>query len=577
MKQIDIRRILEERSPQLLQKWPHFLQAGLFHLLKLIIHEKEMNAFLAQHADKQGIALIDEFFEYLDFSYSLSNRDKEKIPAEGRIIVVANHPLGGLDGLAILRAIKEVRPDVRIVVNDVLMQVENLNQCFLPFNILSKQSQKGNLLAIGNSLQHEEAVIFFPAGEVSRLTWHGIRDGRWLKGPAYLARKYKASILPVHVRGRNSYFFYFFSLCAKKISMFLLPHEIFLKKGKTLPLRVGNPIPAKVFAHSALQLGVEIKLLRRHLFRLAAKKKGLYKTENTIIHPMERRLLKTELEHSQLLGATTDGKKVFLVSGQTGLNTLLEVARLRELTFRKVGEGTGRRMDMDAFDAHYRHIVLWDEKDLEIVGSYRIGLGREILARQGVAGFYSNTLFEYDPAFLGILEKGVELGRSFVQEKYWNSRALDCLWQGIGTFLNHYPEIQYLIGPVSMSNSYPDVAKDLLVFYFSKWFGGPEGFVASRSPYQYQQMREMELKNIFQGQTCQEDYRTLKTQLKQYGCSVPVLYRHYSELSELGGVRFLDFNVDQAFQNCIDGLILVDVALISPAKHDRYFIATRKA
>lgn len=575
MKAIIIRQILCERLPFLL-KLPKFIQAALFWFLEKLIHQRVFNGFLAQHADKQDVALIDEFFDYLEFSYSLSSRDKEKIPAEGRTIVVANHPLGGLDGLTVLRAIREVRPDVKIVVNDVLMQIENLRSCFLPFNIFSNCSQKSNLLAIGEALQREEAVIFFPAGEVSRLSWRGIRDGHWFKGPAYLARKYKAPVLPIWVMGRNSYLFYFVSLISKRLSMFLLPHEIFLKRHKTLQMRIGDLIPAKVFTNSALQLGVEIKLLRKHLLRLAAKRKGIFKTEKAVIHPVERRGLKAELERAEILGLTTDGNRILLVNGGASSKVLLEIARLRELTFRKVGEGTGRRMDMDSFDAYYRHIVLWDNKDLEVAGSYRVGMGREILEHHGVKGFYSNTLFEFGPHFAEIVKTGVELGRSFVQEKYWSSRALDCLWQGVGAFLRQHAEVQYLFGPVSISNTYPDVAKDLLTYYFRKWYGGPDGFACARRRYQYRQMKEEELRNLFQGQSCRQDYQTLKMQLKCAGCTVPILYKHYSDLSEVGGVRFLDFSVDDAFQSCVDGLILVDISLISPAKRERYINAHRK-
>ncbi len=201
---------------------------------------------------------------------------------------------------------------------------------------------------------------------------------------------------------------------------------------------MGDPIPATAFTATAFEPRVLTKLLQKHTARVGKGRKGLFKTESTIAHPVDRRLLRTELRQAELLGLTGDGKSILMVDGSRR-NVLREVARLRELTFRSVGEGTGGRLDLDAYDRYYKHLVIWDEAALEITGAYRFGVAGPILAERGKAGLYSASLFEYGPAFEALLPHSAELGRSFVQQRYWNSRALDQLWQGIGAFLLSRP------------------------------------------------------------------------------------------------------------------------------------------
>ncbi len=214
---------------------------------------------------------------------------------------------------------------------------------------------------------------------------------------------------------------------------------------------------------------------------------------------------------------------------------------------------------------------MWDDEELEIVGSYRIGVGNEILAKHGSSGLYTSTLFEHSREFLSeYMEHGVELGRSFVQKKYWNTTALDSIWQGIGAYINAHPEIKYLIGPVSISGSFPDEVKRMLVYFFSKWFGETHALSFSKDRFMIADKHIPELQSLFCGANYQEDHKILKRSLRNYGYSIPPLYKHYTELTEMGGSRFMDFGVDRSFENCIDGLIVVDVSKIKKSKRERY-------
>jgi hypothetical protein len=270
------------------------------------------------------------------------------------------------------------------------------------------------------------------------------------------------------------------------------------------------------------------------------------------------------------LGTTSDGKKIFLASYNNSPDVMKEIARLRELTFRKVGEGTGGKLDLDDFDKHYEHLVLWDDKELEIVGSYRLGRGDFILDRSGIMGFYTATLFNYNDEIKELLPYSVELGRSFVQSKYWNTTALDYLWQGLGAYINSNSGIRYLFGGVSLSNSYSEEAKNLIVYFYRKWFSSPVIYSNAKSKFEISRKADQELKLIFNSDDYVSELRILKNRLKLLGYSIPTLYKQYSDLCEPGGVVFLDFGVDKDFQNCIDALILVDISMIKQSKKERY-------
>ncbi len=571
MKELDVREIITARAPGFFPRYPLFVQTLIIRLLSRLLRVEEINHQIRKNAGVKGVAFIDEVFEDLNFSYYLSSIDRNKIPSEGKLVVVANHPLGALDGLALLRAISEVRPDVRIIANDVLMNFENLEELFLPYDVFSRHMQKEHIAHIGAELLQEKAILFFPAAEVSRLTWKGIRDPQWLNGPVFFAKKYDAPVLPVFIKGRNSILFYVISLLYKRFSTLLLPREIFNKRGKSLRFVVGDPIPGAVFTASYIKTRVMSRLLRKQTYLLARKKKSaIFKTEKTIIHPVDRRQLREELASSTLLGQTSDGKKIYLVDFDKAHRVMREIARLREQTFRKVGEGTGLKLDLDRFDRYYQHIVLWDEGPLEIIGSYRVGNCRQIISELGVEGLYTNTLFRYSPAARPILDQALELGRSFVQIKYWKSNALDYLWQGIGAYLIRHPEVNYLLGPVSISNTYTERAKELLVYFYQTWFPGDREFAPHVSPFRISQNNQAELAVLFPRIEYRQELRKLKEALKMLGFSIPVLYKQYSELCEEGGVAFLDFGVDKDFGDCIDGLILIRIDRLLPNKRERY-------
>jgi len=280
---------------------------------------------------------------------------------------------------------------------------------------------------------------------------------------------------------------------------------------------------------------------------------------------IDRDVLRTAIAATGSLGETGDGKQIRLAQVQAGSPLLLEIGRLRELTFRKVGEGTGRSRDLDHYDAHYDHIVLWDAQGCCIAGAYRVARGARVLAERGLQGLYSASLFDYSDDAIPHLAEGLELGRSFVAPEYWNSRSLDYLWQGIGAYLRRHPRVRYLFGAVSISAALPRDAREQLVAYYQHFYGCDAPLASSRKPFAY-----FSAPPAFGEVNAETGFRVLRANLAALGATVPTLYKQYTELCEPGGARFLAFGIDPAFSDAIDGLIEIDLQKMRPKKRQRY-------
>jgi hypothetical protein len=353
----------------------------------------------------------------------------------------------------------------------------------------------------------------------------------------------------------------------------MLVGEMFNKKNQTIKFQVGAPIPFSEIANATESNKQLSKRFRKHVLNLGKKHKTpLFNTLAAVAHPSNAREVKKVLHQSRLLGETRDGKKIFFYQFQDDCPVMREIARLREFTFRTVEEGTGFALDMDKFDLYYSHIVLWDDHDLEIVGAYRVGEGPKIMAMYGIEGFYTHTLFDLHGEFANYLSNSIELGRSFVQPRYWGQHSLDYLWYGIGAYLREQPDIKYLFGPVSISNAYPQPAKELIISFYKQQFGSNLLTAKARMPFviseQCQQFATSEFNDDYS-----TSFKILNSELKKLGVKVPTLYKQYVELCVDKGCHFIDFNIDPDFNNCIDSLIMVEIAKIAPKKRQRYIEA----
>ena len=541
-------------------------------LLKRLFYEDEFQQFAAAHCHLKGLDMVEQVLEHLDILCTVSARDLEQIPEHGPLVIIANHPTGTLDGLALLYAVSRVRHDVKVVTNRMLTHLEPLSSLFIPVDNMGVRTAKSSLVQMEQHLQNAGVLIFFPAGEVSRPTRKGIRDKKWHSGFIKLAGKLRVPLLPVHIQAHNSLLFYASTLVSPTLAMLLLMQQMFRRRHSQLPIKIGQQIAWHHWHSATLSSREMAEQCRQHVMRLGKGVPGVFKTQCAIARPEDRATLKRALAQAESLGKTSDGKTIYLWqrNGQEDAPLLRELGRLREIAFRAVEEGSGKRRDTDSYDDDYLHLILWDEDDLEIVGAYRFMPTAMQIEKRGVEGLYSYSLFHYDDKMQDVLEHGIELGRSFIQPRYWGRRGLDYLWSGIGAYLARYPHYRYLFGPVSISGGLPPAARDLLVAFYRLWFPATHPLAASRKPY------PASLPDVlaqFGGVDYVDDLTKLKSLLGNLGCGIPPLYKQYSELCEPGGVQFIDFGSDPAFNDCVDGLVLVDLCYLKANRYQRYIEA----
>lgn len=568
---ISVEHVVAARFPDFPQRNPTIYKT-VVALLRYLFREVEFRRFAERYPHLTGFDFVEQALDRFDFGVTISDRERERIPAWGRVVIVANHPIGSLDGLALLKLVGEVRRDVKVVANDVLAAVEPLRSLLLSVDAFGSRTTRDNLRAIEQHLQNDGALIIFPAGEVSRMGATGVRDGAWRHGFLRFATKTRAPILPVCVDARNSIFFYSLSILAKPLSTLWLVREMFKHNNKNMRVRIGQSIAFDTYATLPLDSRAKVKLFRRHIYKIGKNRgEGCFETAaESIAHPEDRQQLRAEIRACELLGTTKDGMAIYLYRFDGDSSVMREIGRLREVSFRAVGEGCGRRRDMDVYDRSYDHIVLWDDEALELVGAYRLRRTADLVANSttpNCAELYSSTLFDYRGNAGAYLASGVELGRSFVQPRYWGRRSLDLLWYGIGAYVKKFPQVRYLFGPVSISNSYPSKAKDLLVNFYRHYFSASTPWATARLPYQSLQANANER---WRDLDYSAGFAQLKAELNESELSVPTLYKQYTELCEDGGVHFVDFNVDPDFSDCIDGLVLVDLHKLKESKRKRY-------
>ncbi|SDM55148.1 Putative hemolysin [Geoalkalibacter ferrihydriticus] len=509
----------------------------------------------------------------------VSPGDLARIPVRGPLIVVANHPFGAVEGLALLSLLQQVRPDICVLANSLLHRIPELRLSMIAVDLFGgfdgKHKNVGGLRKGLRQLAQGGVLVIFPAGEVSHLNLSraAIDDPPWSQSLARLVRASSAPVLPVYFPGRNSLVFQVMGLIHPVLRTAMLPHELLNKRMRSLEVRIGFPIAFRRLhtmsnADMTDYLRSKTYLLRQRGQPVAARTQA--RPGESIRPPISAELLEKEvlaIPPAQCLFESGSYQVFCAASGQIP-QVLLEIGRLRELTFRGVGEGTGRALDLDPFDAYYTHLFAWQRETREIIGAYRLGRSDEILAAAGPQGLYTNTLFRYRPEFFNELGPALELGRSFVQPKYQKSyNPLMLLWKGIGRFVAKNPQYAKLFGPVSISREYQPASRKWMVSTLVDAYSIPElaRMVKARRPLRLKENR-FGCKEINKMTSDFDEMELVVADLEADGKGVPVLLRQYLSL----GGRYLAFNVDEDFSDVLDGLVLVDLRQTDRKTLERY-------
>ncbi len=553
-------------APSVGRGWRRRLLARLLAVDRL----DEVYAQLADEGDSD--CFLEAALTALGVSFVVAAGDVATVPAEGPLVVVANHPFGGVEGLVLARLLRGRRADVKLMANHLLSAVPQLASLLIevdPFGHAG--STAANVAGLRRTLRwlgSGGAVVVFPAGAVAHLhlRQRAVLDPPWSDTVARLVKSSGATVLPVHVAGGNGALFQVAGLIHPALRTALLPRQLVRPRRQEVQLRLGTPISATELA--ALDDTTATRFLRTRTELLGADLRA------TMVRPPaplfarpvavasqrwsdlaladEVRRLPAEQELARSGGVVVSWARASQIPA-----LLHEIGRWRELSFRAAGEGTGHELDLDRFDQHYLHLFAWDEAERRLVGAYRLAESDEVAADHGLDGLYTSSLFRLDRRLLRHLGPALELGRSFVRPEYQRSMAgLPLLWKGIGRFVGDRPRCRHLFGPVSISAAYRQVSVDLIVAHLRHYHRADElaALVQPRFP------------PVAIGWEVAGRVRDLARSMDQleswvrhveHGArGVPTLVRQYVKL----GGRFAAFNVDPDFSDVVDGLVVVDLA-----------------
>ncbi|HVR26514.1 MAG TPA: GNAT family N-acyltransferase [Candidatus Polarisedimenticolia bacterium] len=521
-----------------------------------------------------------------------------RVPTSGPVVVVANHPFGMLDGAVLATLLTRIRPDVKVMTNYLLRDVPELGRhCIFvdPFSsdtAVSSTRVDTNRRALREALEWLRSggmLAMFPAGEVSQWQFPRgqITDPAWSDTAVRLIRRTEAAALPVYFCGRNSVSFHLFGMIHPRLRTAFLLQEFLQQEGRAVEVRVGSEIPRESVAgiaddrEATEYLRWRTYLLARRgrpekSWSVAVRSKISEKVHEPVAAAEPTAGLTEELDRlpgDRCLVENAD-LAVYLVKANETPRMLREIGRLREVTFRGAGEGTGKQRDLDRFDRYYWHVLLWHKTRRELVGAYRAGNTAEILAERGVNGLYTSTLFRYDARLFEKLGPALELGRSFVRPEYQRQYApLLLLWKGIARLLTIHADIPVLFGAVSISNDYSTASREMIYRFFEARMRDDEragiierGMIEPRRAFRPAGLRPWDCRAMCAALHDLEELSQPITDVETDGKGLPILLRQYAKI----GGRLLGFNVDRKFSNVLDGLVVVDLRKTEPGVLERY-------
>jgi putative hemolysin len=529
--------------------------------------------------------VFDGILSEMDVEYSVREGDLKHVPLEGPSIVFANHPFGMLDGILMASLLLRLRPDVKLLANQLLGCMEELSKhCILVDNMMGEGHEEANRRGIREALEwvkQGHMLIVFPAGEVASWSRHHRRvlDPQWNRNMARIARMTGAKSVPAFISGTNSVGFHLAGMINPRLRTLFLPHELINKRGRRMEIRIGAPVEGETLK-AIHDDDKAIDLLRWNSSLLSLRDRigsprtrffsGKWQPKHAVAPAEDPAVLLSELQSlpANALLESAGKMRVYALSSRQAPRVVREIGRLREITFRASGEGTGKPRDLDRFDAYYTHLVLWNDERQEIAGAYRICNVQNVLRRYGMRGLYTATLFRFQPKFFAKVGPALELGRSFVHLDYQRQYApLLVLWKGIGSYIVKHPETPVLFGAVSISADYSTASREVLTSYLSAHSVDAEllKMLRPKNPPRAESENVQE-PEMFARVFSLDDISDWISMFESDGKGVPVLVKHYMKL----GGKFLGFNVDAKFSDVLDGLLMVDLRQAKPELLARY-------
>ena len=537
-----------------------------------------INRFYNKNKDLETPEFLESILEYYEIDFEIPEEDLKRLPKSGAYITISNHPLGGIDGVLLLKLMLQEREDFKIIANFLLHRIAPLKPYIMPVNPFeSHKDAKSSLMGFKSALLHLKEghpLGIFPAGEVSTY-----KDGKlvvdrpWEEAAIKLIRKAEVPVVPIYFHARNSRLFYRLSKIHDVFRTAKLPSELTTQSRRPIKVRVGQPISVAAQKEEKTLEGFT-DLLRKKTYLLAnpfEKEMLIDKVPTTLKIPkspkkiasaVSTKVLEGEIEKLREKGCRmlqSKNYEVYLAQQRDMPFILKEIGRQREITFREVGEGTNNAIDLDTFDSYYHHLFLWDDSDKCIVGAYRMGLGSEIFAKHGIDGFYLQDLFRFEPELYGMMSKSIEMGRAYIVKEYQQKpMPLFLLWKGIVHTTLRHPEHKYLIGGVSISNQFSNFSKSLMIEFMKSNYWDPYVAQYIRPKKEFKvKLNDADKEFIFdETQADLNKFDRLLSEVEPGSLRLPVLIKKYIKQN----AKVVAFNVDPLFNNSVDGLMYIKIA-----------------
>lgn len=554
-----------------------FLGTFIGWIVLRVLRISKLNKIYNQNKHKKDLDFLNAVLKDCQVEFEIPEEDLKRIPKEGAFITISNHPLGGIDGVLLLKLLTEKRADYKIIANFLLHKIAPLQPYVMPVNPFeNRKDAKSSVPGIKAALRHIKSghpLGVFPAGEVSTRKEGKLKvDKPWEVGAVRFIKKANVPILPIYFHARNSRFFYFLSKISDTFRTAKLPSEILSQKNRVIKVRIGKPITTKdQDAYSDLTAFSEF--IRKKTYLMANpfyEKMKILSSEKIKIKKPIKKIITQDSTSSFIKEVdflrTSEGRllqsknyEVFFAKAKEIPNLLQEIGRLREITFRAVGEGTNKAIDLDKYDAYYYHLFLWDREAKCLVGAYRMGLGKEIYKEHGIKGFYIQNLFRIESELHQMMENTIEMGRAFIIQEYQQKpMPLFLLWKGIVHVTLRYPAYKYLMGGVSISNQFSDFSKSLMIEFMKSHYYDPyvAQYIQPKKEYKVK-LKDADKDFVFDATKADmQKFDKFIDEIEPGALRIPVLIKKYVKQN----ARLVAFNVDPKFNNAVDGLMYIKVS-----------------